>query len=170
MRQLAGPRKSFCLAALAALAAFSAGELASAAETKVPKGDDIKKKLQDLYNGVVAPDNSTGRANVLVEVGKILDKDKNNVALKSPDFWTEAIQEGRFSEPAKKKPPTRRFAVVSTSLRESCPSPLTSACSTSFAVIVSNTLSGAQAASEAEAPSSFVPVRSSCVAPASGKV
>jgi hypothetical protein len=103
MRQPAGPRKSFCLAALAALAAFCAGEFARAADTKVPKADDIKKKLQDLYNGVVAPDNSTGRASVLVDVGKILDKDTKNLALKNAEFWTEAIQEGRFSDPAKKK-------------------------------------------------------------------
>src|SRR5262245_43548862 len=103
MRQPAGPGKSFCLAALAALAAFGAGEFASAAgDTKVPKADEIKKNLQDLYNGVVAPDNSAGRAKVLVEVGKILDKDKGNVALKNAAFWTDAIQEGRFTSGAKK--------------------------------------------------------------------
>ena len=101
MRQPAGSGKSFCLAALVALAALSAGELARAADTKVPKGDDIKKKLAPLYNGEIAPENFSGRAGVLVEVGKILDKDKQNVALKTADFWTDAIQEGRFSNPKK---------------------------------------------------------------------
>jgi len=103
MRQLAGSKTSFCLAALVALAALSAGEFARAADTKVPKADEIKKKLSDLYNGSVPVENSTARAGVLVEVGRILDKDKGNVALKNAEFWTEAIQEGRFSDPAKKK-------------------------------------------------------------------
>jgi hypothetical protein len=67
----------------------------------VPKGDDIKKKLAPLYNGEIAPENFSGRAGVLVEVGKILDKDKGNVALKTADFWTDAIQEGRFTNPKK---------------------------------------------------------------------
>ena len=101
MRQPASSGKSLCLAALVALAALSAGEFARAADTKVPKGDDIKKKLAPLYNGEIAPDNFSGRAGVLVEVGKILDKDKGNVALKTADFWTEAIQEGRYTNSKK---------------------------------------------------------------------
>jgi hypothetical protein len=102
MRQLAGSRKSTCLAALAAVAAVCAGSLARAADTKVPKGDEIKKLLQSLYNGEVSPEKPTERAGVLVEVGKILDKDKQNVALKNADFWTDAIQEGRFQGGKKK--------------------------------------------------------------------
>ena len=92
-----GLRTSLGLALVGATALWAAGS-ASAGGAKVPNGDAIKSKVEKLYNGAIPPDDNAGREKAFVEIDKILQKDaKNNLALKAPDFWADAIQEGRFA-------------------------------------------------------------------------
>jgi hypothetical protein len=91
-----GLRTGLGIALLGASALWAAGT-ASAGGAKVPKGDEIKAKVEKLYNGTISPDDNAGREKIFVEIDKILQKDTKNVALKTPDFWVEAVQEGRFA-------------------------------------------------------------------------
>jgi hypothetical protein len=68
-----------------------------AAGTKVPNGEEIKKVVARLYNGEVAFDSTTGRERAFVDIEKIMSKDKTGAAMKTPEFWVEAIQSGRFT-------------------------------------------------------------------------
>jgi hypothetical protein len=79
-----------------ALAVWAAGS-AAAGGAKVPNGDAIKAKVEKLCNGSVATDDNAGREKVFVEIDKILQKDAKALALKAPEFWVDAVQEGRFS-------------------------------------------------------------------------
>jgi hypothetical protein len=97
--------------ALVAVAALLAAGTASAGGTKVPNGDAIKAKIEKLYNGTIPPDDNAGREKIFVEIDKLLSKDTKNVALKTPDFWVEAIQEGRFA--GGKRPTGKLKATVS---------------------------------------------------------
>ncbi len=82
---------------LAAAAALSAPGLVSAAETKVPNAEAIKAKIEKLYNGEIPFESTADRERVFIDVDKTLLKDTKNVAMKRPDFWVDAIQEGRFA-------------------------------------------------------------------------
>jgi hypothetical protein len=83
---------------LVGAAALGAAGSAWAAGTKVPNGDELKGLVEKLYNGSVPTEDTAGREKVFLAIDKILQKDsKKNVAIKTPDFWVEAIQEGRFT-------------------------------------------------------------------------
>jgi len=97
MSQPALLRRALVLAGFLGAALCAAPTALQASDTKVKDGDTIKKKLEKLYNGEVANDSSADREKVFVEVEKILTKDKAGSALKKPDFWADAIQEGRFA-------------------------------------------------------------------------
>src|SRR5262252_4270543 len=80
------------LTVVAAASAASAG-----ATAKVPNAEEIKKIVSRLYNGAIPFDSSTGREKAFVEIEKLLSKDKTGLAMKTPDFWVEAIHAGRFA-------------------------------------------------------------------------
>ncbi len=68
----------------------------AAADVKVYKGDDLRKKINKLY-GDISPDDAQKREEMFVEIDGTLVNDKKNEALKTPAFWVEAIQVGRFA-------------------------------------------------------------------------
>lgn len=90
-------RRVLVLAGLAAAAALAWPGALTAAETKVANAEAIKGKIEKLYNGEIDFENSADRERVFIEVDKILAKDTKNIALKKPDFWVDAVQEGRFA-------------------------------------------------------------------------
>lgn len=97
------PRAVLAVAALAAACGLAALP-ASAAGTKVPNGDQIKDKIKVIYNGKVPTNSAVEREKVFIEVERILQKDaKQNVAMKTPEFWVEAAQEGRFATGGERK-------------------------------------------------------------------
>jgi hypothetical protein len=77
--------------------AIAAGAAWAGAAAKVPNAEDIKKLVAKLYNGEIPFDSSSGREKAFVDIEKIMSKDKTGLALKTPDFWVDAIHVGRFA-------------------------------------------------------------------------
>jgi hypothetical protein len=93
MSDRAGPRRVL----IAGCAALVAAAAAVAADTKVPNAGEIRKAVEKLYNLEIPYDSASGREKQYLEIEKHMSKDKAATAMKRPDFWVDAIQEGRFT-------------------------------------------------------------------------
>lgn len=69
-------------------------------ETKVPAGAELRAKVQKLYGDTNLDDNVAKTqlwSEITAIMAKAAGKDRRNTALKSPQFWVEALQEARFT-------------------------------------------------------------------------
>jgi hypothetical protein len=89
------------ITAAAAVATVGGSIDASAAGDKVPEADKIRKRIERLYNGETNLDSAADKEKIYIEIDSILKQDKKGLALRAPDFWADAVQEGRF--PGSKK-------------------------------------------------------------------
>lgn len=95
-------------------AAFAGG-------AKVDGASDIKQKIKALYNGEIDSGNNAAREKVFLEIDRIISKDKKQTALKTPSFWPEAIQEGRFAGRKYKQPKLKEVDSIEIDIKEEKP-------------------------------------------------
>jgi len=96
------PQGPASLALAVAGVALVAGAAMAGAAGKVPNAEEIKKVVAKLYDGDIPFKSSTDREKAFIEIDNLMKKDKGGVAMKTPEFWVEAIQTGRFK--GKKQP------------------------------------------------------------------
>ncbi len=105
-------RRQLLLAGLAG-AAVLAGSLPRVhAETKVniPQRAKIEAEVKDVVGGDIAADDTVERDKRFSEIDKLIQKDKANTALRTPEFWVEAMQGNYFA--GKSRPSTKTKVVV----------------------------------------------------------
>lgn len=103
----------------AAVALATATSLLAAEKPKIPGAvkSKVAKAVEELVNGDISPADTTKREQIFVEIDKLLSKDKDDAALKTPEFWVQSMQEGFFAGKSRKQGKTKSIEEMKLGVR-----------------------------------------------------